>query len=216
VSPRRCSLTLLIGLIVLSLSVPAATAETSIVVDNISGHADVETVGDAVTRVTTGADARAVLRVDTNDVTVYQNTQLHFGALLGLLTGTVRVRGALTIATANARATVSDSEITIAYDDQSGTTTIEVFDHQATVRGTSDNIEQPVAAGQMVRVGPDGISTPPHPISEDGISGARVVPSAASTKETSASRYIVAAVAAVCLLGALVVSRRSRSNVAAA
>jgi hypothetical protein len=209
-------LPLVIGAIVLSLYVPAATAETSVVVDNINGHADVETMGDAITGVTTGADSRAAVRVDTNDVTVYQNTQLQFGSLLGLRAGTVRVRGALTIATANARATVSDSEITVAYDDQSGTTTVEVFDHQATVRGTNDSIEQSVAAGQMVRVGPDGISSTPHPISEDGISGARVALSTPSANDTSAIRYLVAAVAAVCLLGALVVSRRSHSNVAAA
>ena len=216
-SHRPWALRLLIAALALSLHVPAASAEPSVVVESIDGQADVQTVGDVVTAITTGADARVVAHVDAmNDVTVYQNTQLEFGALVGLRVGTVRARGALTIATANAQSTVADSEITVAYDDQSGTTTIEVFDHEATVQGRNDAAAQHVAAGQTVRVGPAGISSAPRAISDDGISAARVAPSATVTDGADRARYAVASLAVVCLLGTLVAAQRARRKLATA
>ena len=107
-------------------------------------------------------------------------------------------------------------KITVAYDDQSGTTTIEVFDHEATVQGRNDATAQHIAAGQTVRVGPDGISSAPRAISDDGISAARAVPLATATDGADRARYAVASLAAVCLLGALIAAWRARQSQATA
>jgi hypothetical protein len=60
-----------------------------------------------------------------------------------------------------------------------------------------------------VRVGPDGLSSVPRAISDGEISAARVGPSTTPTKRSGAA-YLVAAAAAVCLLGGLLGSRRAR------
>jgi hypothetical protein len=212
VNHRRWALFLLIAAIAPSIPMAAAAAKPSVVVENVNGAADIATVDDDVIAVTTGADARVIAKVDAlHDVTVYQNTQLQFGTPTRLQTGTMRVRGTLTIATATARSTVRDSEMTVAYDEQSGITTIEVADHEAVVRGTNDEREQHVAAGEMVRVGPDGITSVPRAISDDELFAARIAPPVTASKGTSA-RYLVAAVAGVCLVAALASARRARRN----
>ena len=154
---------------------PSAAADAATVI-TMNGPADIEEDGnDNVTGVTTGVDTTVVLQVDsTHDLTVYQHTQLVLGDALGLRTGTLRVRGTLTIVTTNALVRVTDGELTVAYDSLSGVTTVEVTDDDAEVRGTN---EDPVVvpSGQSVRVAADGLTTDPAPITVDAIAAARVV-----------------------------------------
>ena len=206
-------LTLFITVIALSIHLTAASAEAPIAtVLSVNGTADVERDGSAVVSVTTGPDATVVVTYDSiHDVTIYQNSQLQFGDGLGLRVGTVRVGGTFAVTTANAHASVSDSEMTVAYDKESGYTTIEVYDREAAVRGSSDENDLLVPAGQMVRIGADGIASVPQAISVDEIAAARVAAPEGRTS-TGERRFdlAVTAVAAACLLAGLVGSRRSR------
>jgi hypothetical protein len=203
---RRTTLTLVVGALALASHVPSAAAETAVV--SMNGPADIEEVGDNVTGVTTGADTTVLLQVDAaHDLTVYQHTQLVVGDSLGLRTGTLRARGTLTIVTTNAVVRLTDGELTVAYDARSGTTTVEVTDDDAEVRGTND---EPVAvpSGQTVRVGADGVTTDPAPISVDDVSAARRA--SAAGRDSSNLPQLVVAFASACVLVGLVASRRAR------
>jgi hypothetical protein len=203
-------------MIALSVNVPNASAESVATIVTMNGPADIEKSGSTVVGVTTGADTTVIVQIDaTHEVTVYQNTQLRLGDVLGLRVGTVRVRGSLTVATASAQSSVRDSEMTVAYDDQSGITTIEVTDREAAVRGNNDGADRLVPAGQMVRVGTDGRATTPQPISPDEITAARVVPAdaQASARERALPYLVMIAAAAGLLVGitGLMGSRRART-----
>ena len=204
---RRTTLSLAAAAVALSSHVPSAAADTATVI-TMNGPADIEEdANDNVTGVTTGADTTVVLQVDsTHDLTVYQHSQLVLGDALGLRTGTVRARGTLTIVTTNALVRVTDGELTVAYDSLSGTTTVEVTDDDAEVRGTN---EAPVVvpAGQSVRVGADGLTTDPAPIAVDAIAASRVAPAG---RAESNLPYLVVAVASACVLIGLLASRRAR------
>ena len=170
----------------------------------MNGPAEIEKDGSTVVAVTTPADTTVIVQIDgTHEVTVYQNTQLRIGEVVALRVGTVRVRGSLTVATPSAQSSVRDSEMTVAYDDQSGTTTIEVTDRDATVRGNNDAAEQRVPAGQMVRVGTDGVASAPQPISPDEISAARIAPAGepASARERALPYLVMIAAVAGLLVG---------------
>lgn len=166
----------------LSVHLPSASAQSVATVVTMNGPADIEKVGGTVVGVTTGADTTVIVQIDgTHEVTVYQNTQVRLGDLplgdvLVLRVGTVRVRGALTVATASALSSVRDSEMTVAHDDTSGITTVEVTDREVAVRGINDDSDQRVPAGQMVRVGIDGVASTPQVIGPDEITAARVAP----------------------------------------
>jgi hypothetical protein len=219
VSHRRWAFSILIAVAAVSIHGPAAVAAPAVVVEHVNGTADIEKQGDAVVGVTTSSDTTVIVKIDAvHDVTVYQNTQLDFGEVLRLGTGTVRVRGVLTVATANATAITSNSEITVAYDDRFGITTVEVADRDAVVRGNSDGADQRVPAGQMVRVGTDGIGTVPEVISPDEVGASRVAPTNddASPARNNALPYFVAGIAAVCLIAGVVGSRRTRNAAASA
>lgn len=203
---RRITSSLVAGAFALTMHLPSARADTSVV--SMNGPADIEEVGDDVTGVSTGADTTVLLQVDSaHDLTVYQHTQLVVGDTLGLRTGTLRARGTLTIVTANALVRVTDGELTVAFDAQSGTTTVEVTDDDAEVRGTNDD---PVAvpSGQSVRVGAEGVSTEPAPISVDDIAAARVAP--VGRDDDSNLPQVVVGFASACVLVGLVASRRAR------
>jgi hypothetical protein len=222
VSCRRWSLSLLLAIIALSVYVPSASADSAATIVTMNGPAEIEKNGANVVGVTTGADTTVIVQVDaTHEVTVYQNTQLRLGDVLGLRVGTVRVRGSLTVATASAQASVRDSEMSVAHDDQSGITTIEVTDREAAVRGNNDGADQLVPAGQMVRVGTDGLSstpqaTTPQPISPDEINAARLAPAGEqlSARERALPYLVMIAAAAGLLVGVngLMGSRRSRTT----
>ena len=210
---RAGVLTLFAIVIALSIHLSAASADAPIAtVLSINGTADIERDGSAVVAVTTGADATVIVSYDSiHDVTIYQNSQVQFGDGLGLRAGTVRLGGTFAVTTANAQARVTDSEMTVAYDKESGYTTIEVYDRQAAVRGSSDESDLLVPTGQMVRVGADGIASAPQAISVDEIAAARVA--APQVRTTTGERRFdlaVTAFAAACLLAGLVGSRRSR------
>ena len=174
----------------------------------MNGPAEIEEDGnDNVTGVTTGADTTVVLQVDSlHELTVYQHSQLVLGDALGLRTGTLRARGTLTIVTHNAHVRVTDGELTVAYDSLSGTTTVEVTDDAAEVRGTN---EDPVLvpSGQSVRVGNDGLTSDPATIAVDVISAARVAPAG---RNESNLPYLVVAAASACVLIGLLASRKAR------
>jgi hypothetical protein len=230
VSYRRRASILLIALMALSMHLPSASAQSVATVVTMNGPAEIEEVGATVVGVDSSADTTVIVEIDaTHEVTVYQNTQLRIGDLLGgdvlaLGVGTVRVRGSLTVATANATATVSDSEMTVAYDDTSGITTIEVTDRAAAVRGVGDDRDQSVPAGQMVRVGSDGRATSPQATAAgfggDVIAAARIAPETVG-RESSGERalpYLVMIAATACLLVAvsgLILPRRARKAAAA-
>ena len=204
-------------MVALSVHLPSASAESVATIVTMNGPAEIEKHGSTVVGVTTGADTTVIVQIDaTHEVTVYQNTQLRVGDVLGLRVGTVRVRGSLTVVTAGAQSSVRDSEMTVAYDDQSGITTIEVTDRQAAVRGNNDAADQLVPAGQMVRVGTDGLATTPQPISPDEITAARVAPAReqASAGERALPYLVMIAAAAGLLVGVsgLMGSRRSRTG----
>ena len=170
----------------------------------MNGPAEIEKDGSTVVAVTTPADTTVIVQIDgTHELTVYQNTQLRIGEVLALRVGTVRVRGSLTVATASAQSSVRDSEMTVAYDDQSGTTTIEVSDRDATVRGNNDAAEQRVPGGQMVRVGTDGVASAPQPISPDESTAARIAPASdqASARERALPYLVMIAAVAGLLVG---------------
>jgi hypothetical protein len=205
---RRTTLGLATAAIALSSHVPSADAATATIM-SMNGPADIEKNGANVSRVTTGADTTVLVQIDAvHDLTVYQHTQVALGDSLGLRNGTLRARGALTIVTANALVRVNDGELTVAYDQLSGTTTVEVTDDGAEVRGTND---EPVAvpAGQMVRVGADGDATDPAPIVADVIAAARVAPSPRAGD--SNLPYVVTAIASACVFAGLLMSRRARA-----
>ena len=204
-------------MVALFLYVPNASAESVAAIVTMNGPAEIEKSGSTVVGVTTGADTTVIVQIDaTHEVTVYQNTQLRIGDVLGLRVGTVRVRGSLTVATASAQSSVRDSEMTVAYDDQSGITTIEVTDREVAVRGNNDGADQLVPAGQMVRVGLDGRATTPQPISPDEITAARVAPAGeqASAAERALPYLVMIAAAAGLLVGVsgLMGSRRTRTG----
>ncbi|HUP75212.1 MAG TPA: hypothetical protein VM282_19365 [Acidimicrobiales bacterium] len=221
---RRASI-LLIAVIALSVHLPSASAQSVATVVTMNGPAEIEEVGATVVGVDTSADTTVIVQIDaTHEVTVYQNTYLRIGDLLrgdvlGLGVGTVRVRGSLTVATASASATVRDSEMTVAYDDTSGITTIEVTDREAAVRGINDDRDQRVPAGQMVRVGSDGVATSPQVTAAgfgpDVIAAARIAPEGArGSSGERALPYLVMIAATACLLvgvNGLMASRRSRA-----
>ena len=101
-------------MVALSVHVPSASAESVATIVTMSGPAEIEKDGSNVVGVTTGADTTVIVQIDaTHDLTVYQNTQLRLGDVLAMRVGTVRVRGSLTVATANARSSVRDSEMTV-------------------------------------------------------------------------------------------------------
>lgn len=206
--PRRTTLSLAAAAVALSSHVPAAAADTATLL-TMNGPAEIEEdANDHVTGVTTGADTTVVLQVDSlHELTVYQHSQLVLGDALGLRTGTLRARGTLTIVTHNAHVRVTDGELTVAYDSLSGTTTVEVTDDAAEVRGTN---EDPVLvpSGQSVRVGNDGLTSDPAPIAVDVISAARVAP--AGRNDESNLPYLVVAVASACVLIGLLASRKAR------
>jgi hypothetical protein len=204
-------------MVALSLHLPSASAESVASIVTMNGPAEIEKHGATVVGVTTGADTTVIVQIDAmHDVTVYQNTQLRLGDVLALRVGTVRVRGSLTVATASARSSVRDSEMTVAYDDQSGTTTIEVADREAVVRGNNDGTDRRVSAGQMVRVGTDGVATTPKPISPDDITAARVASAGEqrSARERALPFLVMIAAAAVLLVGVRgqMDSRRTRTG----
>ena len=215
-SPRRCALPIVLAVIALSVHLPSASAESGATVVTMNGPAEIEKNGATVVGVTTGADTTVIVQIDgTHDVTIYQNTQLRIGDALDLSAGTIRVHGSLTVATSTARSGVSGGEMTVAYDDQSGITTIEVSDRDAAVRGTNDSAQQLVPAGQMVRVGADGVATTPQAISPDEITAARIALSEQDTARERAVPYLVMIAAVACLLVAvsgLVGSGRSRPS----
>lgn len=199
-------------MVALSVHVPSASAESVATIVTMNGPAEIEKNGSTVVGVTTGADTTVILQIDaTHEVTVYQNTQLRLGDVLNLRVGTVRVRGSLTVTTATAQSSVRDSEMTVAYDDQSAITTIEVTDREAVVRGNNDGANLRVPAGQMVRVGTDGLATTPQPISPDEIAAARAAP--AGEQERALPYLVMIAAAAGLLVGVrgLVGSRRART-----
>jgi hypothetical protein len=213
VSHKASGLTFFVALIALSIHVAPVSAEDPVAtIVSVNGIADIEKLGSTIVSVTTGPDATVVVTYDSiHDVTIYQNTQLQLDAGLGLRVGTVRVRGTFTVRTANAQSSVNDSEMTVAYDNQSGYTTIEVADREASVRGSSDEADLLVPAGQMVRIGADGIASRPQAISVDEITAARVD---SIHQQTSAGQrrfnIAVAGIAVACLLAGLIGSRRSR------
>jgi hypothetical protein len=110
--------------------------------------------------------------------------------------------------------------MTVAYDDQSGITTVEVTDREAVVRGNNDGADRRVPAGQMVRVGTDGLASTPQPtdaqMSADEITTARVAP--AGEQESPRGRalpYLVMIAAAAGLLvgvRGIMDSRRARTT----
>ena len=212
---RRGGLCLLITAIAFGVGMPTASADSVATIVTMNGPAEIEKDGTTVVGVNTGPDTTVVVQVDaTHDVTVYQNTQLRLGEVLDLRVGTVRVRGSLIVATANAQSSVRASEMTVAFDDQSGITTIEVTDREATVRGNNDVADQVVPAGQMVRVGTDGITTTAQAISPVEITAARTAPPGDRTTDRErALPYLVMIAAFACLLvgvGGLAGSKRSR------
>jgi len=182
----------------------------------MNGPAEIEENGSSVVGVITGADTTVILQIDgTHDVTIYQNTQLRIGDSLALRAGTIRVQGSLTVTTPGAQSTVAGGEMTVAYDDQSDITTIEVSDRDASVRGSVDSAPRLVPAGQMVRVGTDGLTSAPQTISPDEIIAARVVAPDGTTARKRAVPYLVTIAAAACLLVAvsrLTATRRSRTS----
>jgi hypothetical protein len=209
-------------MVALSVHVPSASAESVATIVMMNGLAEIEKDGSNVVGVTTGAATTVIVQIDaTHDVTVYQNTQLRLGDVLALRVGTVRVRGSLTVATTNARSSVRDSEMTVAYDDQSGITTVEVTDREAVVRGNNDGADQRVPAGQMVRVGTNGLAskspaTAPESISPDEITAARVAPAGeqASRGERALPYLVMIAASAGLLVGVsgLMGSRSTRKG----
>jgi hypothetical protein len=216
VSCRHWALSLLLAVAALSVYVPSASAESVATIVTMNGPAEIERNGSTVVGVTTGADTTVIVQIDaTHEVTVYQNTRLRLGDVLDLRVGTMRVRGSLTVATATAKSSVRDSEMTVAYDNQSGITTIEVTDREAAVRGNNDRADQFVPAGQMVRVGTDGRASTPQPISPDEITAARVAPSTeqATAGERALPYLVMIAAAAGLLVGisGLMGSRRART-----
>ncbi|MEO8696377.1 MAG: hypothetical protein ABI658_22870 [Acidimicrobiales bacterium] len=219
-SRRRWALTLLLAVIALSIQLPTASAASVATVVTMNGPAEIEKSGATVVGVTTGADTTVIVQIDgTHDVTIYQNTELRIGDTLALRTGTIRVHGSLTVSTSTALSGVSGAEMTVAYDDQSGITTIEVSDRDASVRGSNDSTTRLVPAGQMVRVGTDGLSSTPQAISPDEIIAARIVAADEPTARERAVPYLIAIAAAACLLvavGRLPGSRRVRPSPLAA
>lgn len=215
-SHRRWALRLVLVVIALSIHLPRASAASIATVVTMNGPAEIEKDGATVVGVTTGADTTVIVQIDgTHEVTIYQNTQLRLGDVLTLRVGTIRVRGTLTATTTNTQSSVSAGEMTVAYDDQSGITTIEVSDRDAAVRGTNDSAQQLVPAGQMVRVGADGVATTPQAISPDEITAARIALSEQDTARERAVPYLVMIAVAACLLVAvsgLVGSGRSRPS----
>ena len=204
---RRTTLSLAAAAVAFSSHVPVAAAETATIV-SMNGPADIEEVGDNVTAVTTGADTTVLMHIDSiHDLTVYQHTHLVLGDALALRAGTLRARGTLTIVTTNALVRLTDGELTVAYDSQSGTTTVEVTDDGVEVRGAGD---EPVAvpSGERVRVSADGLTTDPAPITADETAAARVSP--ASTRREGNLPYVVVAFASACVLIGLLASRRTR------
>jgi hypothetical protein len=215
VNHRRWGMCLLIAAMALFVSVPAASADSIATIVTMNGPAEIEKDGSTVVGVVTGANTTVMVQIDaTQDVTVYQHTQLRLGEVLHLRVGTVRVRGSLTVTTASTTTIVRDSEMTVAYDEQSGITTIEVTDREATVRGTNDVADQVVPAGQMVRVGTDGRTTTAQAISPVEITAARTAPPGGRTTDRErALPYLVMIAALACLLvgvGGLAGSKRVR------
>ena len=222
VSHRRWALSLLVAIVALSIHGSSASAESVATIVTMNGPAEIEKDGSTVVGVITGANTTVIVAIDTtHEVTVYQNTQLRLGDVLALRVGTVRVRGSLTVTTASAQSSVRDSEMTVAYDDQSGITTVDVTDREAVVRGSNDSADQRVPAGQMVRVGTDGLaSTPqatdPQPMSLDEITAAQVAPMVEqqSPRERALPYLVMIAAAAGLLVGVrgLMGSRRARTT----
>lgn len=194
---------------------PDASATSVATIVTMNGPAEIEKDGTTVIGVTTGPDTTVVVQIDaTHDVTVYQNTQVRLGEVLHMLVGTVRVRGSLTVTTASTKTSIQDSEMTVAYDEQSGISTIEVADRQATVRGNNDEEDRIVPAGQMVRVGTDGLASTPQAISPVEITAARIAPAGEQgNSRERALPYLVVIAAFACLLvgvGGRAGSKRSR------
>jgi hypothetical protein len=202
--------------ITLAVHLPSASAQSVATVVTMNGPAEIEENGSSVVGVITGADTTVILQIDgTHDVTVYQNTQLRIGDALALRAGTIRVHGSLMVTTSAAQSIVSGGEMTVAYDDQSDITTVEVSDRYASVRGSVDSAPRVVPAGQMVRVGTDGLTSTPQAISPDEIVAARIVTTDRATARKQAVPYLVTIAAAACLLVAvsrLTATRRSRTS----
>jgi hypothetical protein len=208
-------------MVALSIHGPRASAESVATIVTMNGHAEIEKDGATVVGVTTGANTTVIVQIDaTHDVTVYQNTQLRLGDVLALRVGTVRVRGSLTVATASAESSVRDSEMTVAYDHQSGITTVEVTDRDAVVRGNHDRADQRVPAGQMVRVGADGLASTPQATDSqstglDATIAARVAPAGEQElpRERALPYLVMIAAAAGLLVGVrgFMSSRRGRT-----
>jgi hypothetical protein len=216
---RRASILLsaLIAVIALSVQLPSASAESVATVVTTNGPADIEKVGDTVVGVTTGHNTTVIVDIDgTHEVTVYQNTELRLGDVLGLRVGTIRVRGSLTVATSYATTIVDDSEMTVAYDDTAGITTVEVTDGEAAVRGINGNSDERVPVGQMVRVGNDGRATAPQATSQEvakQITGARIAPRAAGDSRGARARpYVVLIAVIACVLVTVVGARASEQT----
>jgi adhesin HecA-like repeat protein len=194
-----------VALLVAAPASGAFAAEATVL--SMNGPADIEKTGDRVTGVTTGADTTVLLQVDgIHELVVYQYTQLAIGDLLDVRRGTVRARGTLTIVTANAMVRVGEGELTVAFDQVSGITTVEVTDDEAEVRAPDDRLVT-VPAGQMVRVAADGTTSEPAPFVSDVIAAARVSPAGSSQRNLPA---LVVAIASACVLAGLLVVRRSR------
>jgi hypothetical protein len=195
-----------------SVSLPAAFA-TEATMLSMNGPAEIEKTGDQVTGVTTGANTTVLLQLDAaHEVTVYQLSRLAVGDVLGLRRGTVRGRGSLTITTTDASVRVDDGEVTVAFDDTSGTTTVEVVDDGVEVRVANDRVVT-VPAGQMVRIAAAAV-TDPVPIGAGEISAARAAPVHGATNRNVPA--IVVAIASACVLAGLLFVQRARALVLAA
>lgn len=206
-SHRRLLWSVIAALFVCSAFAPGALATEAAVV-SMNGPADVEKSDGRVTGVTTGADTTVLLQVDAaHELTVYQLSRLTVGDEFRLHRGTVRAKGTLTIVTANASVRVVDGELTVAFDHTSATTTVEVFDDEAEMRGADDRAVA-VPAGQMVRIAADSV-TGPTPIVAEGVAAARHAP-AVRTSERNLPAIVAAVAWASVLLGLLVV-RRARA-----
>jgi hypothetical protein len=192
-----------------AVAVPAASA-TEATVLSMNGPADIEKIGDQITGVTTGADTTVLMQLDAaHEVTVYQLSHLDVGDDLGLRRGTLRARGSLTIVTTDASVRVDDGEVTVAFDDTSGTTTVEVVDDGVEVRVANDRV-MTVPAGQMVRVVAAAV-TDPVPIGAGEISAARGAPAPGASHRNVPA--MVVAIASACVLAGLFFVRRARALV---